>query len=314
MTVGITLTNGEEAIAITDKRVSAMYRKSDSINKMGIFNANNNNYSGVLFGTGLANPIEGIIKGIYNCKSKNLEKFSQDIYLKYRTMLNKADHHWLNTQYEELEKKAMLFTDAQEQAEEIYKGKQEVIANYNEYKAENFSDFMVVGYDKLSANRKIRIFRVTENGSNEQYADHHEIGGGYDGANIYLWNKLQGLDLSKLSFSDLAFFSINAYSSSTVNSGVGGSPKIAKISKKGCEILSPEKTNFLVNLSGAYLAQINSKMNRDPIREFFDEILQKTNPNYEKIAKNYELNADVMKQIYIPYSSWQEKSNQNFYK
>ena len=62
------------------------------------------------------------------------------------------------------------------------------------------------------------------------FLNHLEIGSGSDGANLYLATRLQGIDTTHLSPEQLAFFVLNAYATSTVNQGVGGSPKLARVS------------------------------------------------------------------------------------
>ncbi len=59
MTVGITLTNGLEAVVIADSRVSGYDRQSDSVNKMSVFTGEK--YSGVIFGSGNGNFVEDIV-------------------------------------------------------------------------------------------------------------------------------------------------------------------------------------------------------------------------------------------------------------
>ena len=131
---------------------------------------------------------------------------------------------------------------------------------------------------------------------------------------MYFATKLQGINARRLNVSDMAFFVTNAYSLSTVNLGVGGMPKIAKISEDGSKVLDPEKTRVLGNLSGGYLSEFNPELTAQKTREHFATILGEDQRScYETVANMLGLNTKTLTTTYIRLSSWQDRANsQNF--
>jgi hypothetical protein len=167
--------------------------------------------------------------------------------------------------------------------------------------------FVVVAYNKKEG--KIQQFHMTANGYIEIFTDHAEIGSGADGANFYFLTKLQGVDRKKLKNADLAFFATNAYSLSTVNQGVGGTPNMTHITDEGTEMIDSDRTRVLANLSGAYLAEFPVPvLTNQRTRCYFDEVLNH-DPRYDIIADVVSLNEATLKTILIPYSAWQERAN-----
>ncbi len=309
MTVGIAFTNGLEAIAITDSRSSGYnYRQSDSVNKMGDFH--NDNYCGVVFGAGNGNLIAGVITNLDGFAADNLDDYVELVHRNYKARCDKDDISALAASKIEIEKKAKLIESEEERNQFIRGQVNEAIQNYNNEKRNTETTFILIGYDNKKG--KIRLFYLDPLTSREASLNHLEIGSGYDGANLYLGTKLQGVDSSKLDLADLAFFVLNAYATSTVNQGVGGTPKIARISKDGCEIVPPEKSVVLANLSGAYLSE-SPALTHESTRRRFKEILDGDDPNYKQIAQEVGLGEDTLKTTYIPYSSWQERANRRLF-
>ncbi len=312
MTVGIAFTNGLEAIVITDSRASGCNREGDSVNKIGIFCSEK--YAGVVFGAGSRNLVEGVIRNLEDVSADNLDKFVEKVYDSYKDRLDGYEVINLASLRSEIKKKGQLIEKEEEREQFIKQKIYDLMQEYDKYKQakENRTDFVLLGYDKVK--EKIRLFILEPLARGELGTDHTEIGSGAEGANIYLSTKLQGVDSTKLRLADLAFFALNAFSMSTIYQGVGGTPKIAKISKNGCEIIPDEKTIVLANLSCAYLSEFStSVLNHESTRTRFEEILNCNNMNYDAIAKEVGLNEDTLRTTYIPYSSWQERANRGLF-
>ena len=214
----------------------------------------------------------------------------------------------MQAQKNEAFKKASLYPEGEEKEKFIKRELVQIRKSFERNKRETASYFILVAYDQQS--NKARIFYINSQRQIEDPKGHQEIGSGMDGANLYLVSKLQGTDTRKLSEIELAFYVVNAYSLSTVNQGVGGTPRIARISKNGCNMLPTERTIALTNLSGAYLAEFpGSDLSTNIMREHIKEIMDAENPNYDAIAEKLRLNNDTLTTMCIPYSSWQERAN-----
>lgn len=306
MTVGIAFTNGLEAIAITDSRSSGLGRQSDSVDKMGNFSSDK--YSGIIFGTGSGNLIEGVIRNLNSFSADSLDKFVEAVHNSYKGRVDVHDASYLKSMAVEIEKKAQLIGNKEEKKQFIRHRTSELMQEYDGSKKNNMTYFILAGYDKDK--EKIRLFSIDQFRCVEVCTNHMEAGSGIDGANLYLGTKLQGVDTTQLTLADLTFFALNAFSTSTVNQGVGGTPKIAMISKDGCEIIPAEKTVVLANLSGAYLSEFPaSVLDHESARKRFHEVLTAASPGYGMMAQELGLNEDTLKTTYIPYSSWQERAN-----
>jgi hypothetical protein len=311
MTVGIGFTNGIEAVVITDSRVSSRVsgsgRQSDSVDKMGTFSTEK--YSGVIYGTGSANVLLGTIKLLKDfSKSNNLDSFTEEVFKEYKIRIDEYDTQVLESSVNEIRKKSKLIEKEEERNQFERKGIHEIIEDYDKNKSLMNTPMTIVSYD--NEKKKIRVFEVNQVFKAEVFSAHGEIGAGRDGANLYLSAKLQGKNIDKLSLSEMIFFTLNAYSFSTVNQGVGGTPKIAIISEKGYNILEPEKTIALTNLSGAYLSEVSpSEIDNSSTKKIIEYILNNDKPNYISFAQKIGINEDTFKNIYIPYSSWQERAN-----
>ena len=312
MTVGIAFTNGLEAIVVTDSRTSGWGRQSDSVNKMGNFSANN--YSGVVFGSGSANQIERVLQNLGVFHVDKFDDYVSKVHQFHKSVLDMNDQNYLDSLRIEIEKKAVLIQNPDERTGFIRQSISDAMKDYDNGKRnkDNVAYLVAVAFDNERS--KIRMYAMDPFTAWEVNSYHMEIGSGSDGANIYLATKLQGVDSTQLSVADLLFFTLNAYSTATVNQGVGGTPKIARISKEGCTIINPERTIALANMSGAYLSEFPvSVHDRASMRLKFGLVLSSDKPPYDKIAKEIGLSDDTLVSTYIPYSSWQERSNRKLF-
>jgi hypothetical protein len=308
MTVGIAVSCGQEAIALTDSQTSSYQgRHSNSVDKMSRFDGEN---PGILFGAGPSNLVERMVQSHGSCSSESIEGFVDALYALYKDETDRSEKSYLSLRKEDLKKKLAIIDDESKRAEYCDREISEIFQDFGQYKysKDNYSCFVVVSYDK--AIEKIRIFRFDSRLKSEHFSNHIQIGSGIDAANLYLISSLQGLSPTELSFPDSAFFALNAYSMSTINTGVGGTPRIALVSKNGSEFLPKEKSIALVNISGAHVSGYrDSILTQEKTREMIREVMAEENPDYKSIARSLRLNKDTLTTAYIPYSSWMERAN-----
>ncbi|MBI5001954.1 hypothetical protein HZC31_01065 [Candidatus Woesearchaeota archaeon] len=309
MTVGISLTNGKEAIVIADSRVSAAGRQSDSANKLDTFSCNN--YAGVLFGAGYGNLVLGVLKSLSSFKGGSLDQFIEVVVRDHQQRVRNADCSYLEYVKGEIQKKAEVIADEEQKRRFIYEEQHKAMENYARNKQVADTIFTVVAYDQQAD--KVRLFSINEASAMQNFQDHSEIGSGADGAHMYLSTKLQGVDTTQLPLQDLIFFALNAYNQATVNQGVGGTPKIAVVSKQGIKVLEYERTVALANLSGACLSGFPEGVTSDTVRKSLAAIATGENPQYPEIAAIVGIEPTVLSGLYVPYSSWQERANRQLF-
>ncbi len=244
-----------------------------------------------------------------------MDEFVSSVHRKHKVSVDNNDTGYLNFLKGEIDKKAhAMFKDESERNQFVHQQMAESIKQYEQFKhnPENQTGFILTAFDSTTG--KIRNFFINIMGDYENSQDHIEIGSGIDGANIYFATKLQGLDVKTLTVSDMAFFVTNAYSQSTVNQGVGGTPKIAIVSKDGSAVLDVEKSIVLANISGAYLAEFPANgLSHNWVRGCFREVLAEKEPRYDIIAEVLGLNRETLATTYIPFSSWQERANKQLF-
>lgn len=341
MTVGISMTHGSrlEAIVITDSCVSSRGRESNSVNKASTFATDS--YHGVIFGSGSGNYIEGILKNLGDISGKTLEEYVSGIQQAHAERVKKDDQQTLASHQAAIKRRAEYLNPAnlkeeiQEQAEvmpeearasfihqklgqaqqkydqAIEQENRMLNQNFDQYKQENQTSFVITGFE----GEKIRKFFVSEAGFNELFNDHVEIGSGLDGANMYFAQNLQGISPEqKLSTADLAFLAINAYNSSSINHGVGGTPRIVHVHEKGADIITNTKVNTLVNLSAAYMARVNeADLTHRGTRNLVGDVLSDKKSAYKLVAAAIGESEAAVKSRITPYSSWQAQANQKHF-
>jgi hypothetical protein len=311
MTVEISINNGQEAIALSDSRVSAGYRKSDSFDKMGVIAKEK--FHSVLFGTGSGYDVKQILRGICDTPAEEIEAWASLMQRSYGTLFKKHYESFIAAKSMEISVAAKIFSNEDDKKRFIATQQEKVLKEIEADSRNNFSQFGAVGYD-LSQN-KIRSFWFSPMLMCENPTETLVLGSGSDGAGAYLDTKLQGIDLTKLAPAELLFFTLNAYGTSTLNHGVGGTPKIALIDKKGVTFLPSEKIRAMVNLSGAYQSEINPRaLTPERVVKQLEDIMNvHDGPDYKTIARVLGINKETLTGIYIPYSSWQESANTRSY-
>ncbi len=309
MTVGLSLTNSLEAVVITDSRVSGLGRQSDSVNKMGVF-SKSSLFHGVIFGTGSGNLIEGVTRSSQEVNAPTLDDYAAQTQRIFTERYTALKTQAIATLRHEIELKMGLLPEA-ERGKPMEIEIHRAMDAYEEQLRNSATYFSLCAFDNKQGH--IRQFFINNGRENEYFGDHQEIGAGSDGANMYFFTKLQGVNPKKLTTFDLFFHGVNAYSLATVNQGVGGTPKIAFLNKKEALILDPVKVRALTNLSGAYLADF-IKPSRRKIEGTIRDIVFAKRPDYDSLAKDLRLSLHSLKTTAIPYSAWQERANASVYR
>ncbi|MEK6868398.1 MAG: hypothetical protein AABX98_06260, partial [Nanoarchaeota archaeon] len=67
------------------------------------------------------------------------------------------------------------------------------------------------------------------------------------------------------------------------------------------------------NLSGAYLAEGSKRLTIKNTRNAMQRILDAEAPQYDRIAKQMDIDPKTLTGIYIPLSSWQERANRQLF-
>ena len=305
MTVGITFSNGLEAVVCTDIRASTGGRESDSFKKLE--KVESEKYHGVIFGCGSGNVIEGIFKKMPSSSQKHnkIEDFINAVKEELYSGFYDAKEQYIKKTKKEIEIKSGLFTNEDEKMQFTRSNISECIHNYNGM--QNSTVIFITIYDK-GANR-IRNFYINEGGTGEVYANITAIGSGTDGANMYFSQKMQGVDEKKLKKKDIFFATMNSYNWATINQGVGGTPRVALIDKDGVRLFTNEEASTSTNVSGAYLAELIDKKYALGAME---SIIGKA-ADYEEIARKLDLTQKALMSAAIPASFWQHLANKDYH-
>ncbi len=309
MTVGISLTNGLEAIVITDTRASKSGRESDSIDKMGQFQYDN--FHGAIYGAGSGNIVIGVLNNLDLEGIENLDQYAEAIQTEIRNITQVSDQSYLENARAGIQSRAQLLDEPKREVF-IEQETMRELQRFEAFKQNSQSAFTLVAYDKDQG--KIRKFYFHRDGYEEFFIDRTQIGSGSDGADMYFSTKLQGIDTKGLDSDKLAFFAANAYSSSTVNHGVGGTPKIAQITEDEVNVLAPEHTIAMCNLSGAYLSEMpGTGLTRQGYIAAMGAALRSDSSQYNDIAQALDINFPTLTGMAIPSSVWQERANRRMY-
>lgn len=309
MTVGLYISNGLEAIIITDPRVSGNQRESDTVNKQGLFNPKD--YHGVIFGSGNSQPImQMFYKTLKTCSGKDIGAYVGNLQKAHEKERDKEFSSYLKKANKKINTKSLVINNPDERKGYTASEKNKLLEEWDQEYSKSKTEFLTVGFDKKQ--NKISSFYFGDNTGNsiELFQDYQSIGSGSDAAGLHFGTKLVGVDTKKLKLEDLMYFAINAYSESTHNQGVGGTPKITIISKEGNKNLSKYRTKALTNLSGAYLSRENEEqLITDNTINIMKGIINDKSPDYKNIAETIGLNKETLITKTIPYSEWQESSN-----
>ncbi len=308
MTVGIMITNGLEAVVLTDTKSTMYGRESASATKYGTHAIPEvGNVS--VFGAGNGNHVLGVLKNL-EVPSASLDQYVAAIQGMYRQRLDAEEATYLQNARQDVLKKAILSVDETDSAKVVQSLMEMERQKFEQYVRDpnNQASFVMVAYDQAA--QKIRTFYFGRQGFQEAFTDHVEIGSGADGGQMYLGTKLQGLKAKDLKLQELVFFAVNAYGLASINSGVGGTPDITLITRDGIKELEDDKVTALTNVSGAYLAELNpAGLNVQKAKDIFTGILQNDEDAYAQAEELMGIAKKTLKQYRIPYSNLQEQAN-----
>jgi hypothetical protein len=312
MTVGIHYKNKDCIITIADKQVSmASGRQFNTVTKAYDFKTDN--YHGVLYGAGSAEELLDIGENINALNGESIEDLVSNVYERMVNNRIEGTERYITRKKREIEAKTKLFPDSVA-VETVGEWKRSelgrVLKELDDYEKDPqknvISEIVLDVYDEK--NQKLRSFAVSYKGFGEMQSEKLEIGSGADAANLYGNMKTQGIELRDEPFEQLLFHAVNAYSASTINRGVGGTPNITVTDKKAARPLSKEKVAALTNISGAYLSELPG-LTREDAENLFSEIVKDEHNWSEKACKKLGITEDTLIYATIPYSTWQEIAN-----
>jgi len=189
MTVGISFTNGLEAVVIADSRASGLGRESDSVEKLGVFSKEN--YHGVIFGSGDANKINFVLRNLNHFKGDNLEDYVGSIVSGFSDNCDFLDKAIVNENKNEIIRKSSIFLDEKDQINYINGEIKNFLNGFSEHKKNDKTNFIMISYDKNKDQITQQYFQQNYLTDITHY--HLEIGSGSDGANLYFASKLPGI-------------------------------------------------------------------------------------------------------------------------
>ncbi len=305
MTVGISLTNGKEAVLLADSCETSAGRLSNSTNKLHTFEGET--YVGALMGAGSGHYIETLTSQLAGLRQERLEDTVHCMSDKLKAKYDYNKQRGIENQRREIALKASLIADEEKRKQFT---DQEIARAFGQYE-KGWEDqnvgFLVVGYDKTTDG--VRQFLFDHNGYEEHHNIHAYIGSGMEGAHRYFYEKLQGIPHNAMKPDELLFFALNAYMHATINQGVGGAPKIALVSQEGVQIVPYRTTCALANVTAAYAAEYSDELTRQKTEDLLKQIHRDEKFDFRQIERYVGLNADALSTMVIPYSIWQERAN-----
>jgi uncharacterized protein YwgA len=313
MTVGIHYKNKDCIVTIADKQVSmASGRQFNTVTKAYDFKTEN--YHGVLYGAGLAEELLDIGENITELNGESIENLVSNVYNRMVNNRKENTDRYIKRKKEEIEAKAKLFPDSVAveivsdwTRSEIGRALKEMDDYAKDPQKNATTEIILDVYDEKK--QKLRSFGISYQGFGEMQSEKLEIGSGADAANLYGNMKTQGIELRDEPFEKLLFHAVNAYSASTINRGVGGTPNITVIDKKAARPLSKEKVAALTNISGAYLSELPG-LTREDAEDLFSEIVKDEHKWAEKACGKLGITEDTLVCATTPYSTWQEIANE----
>ncbi len=285
MTVGIVFSNGLEAILLGDEVLSvasADGTTEDTVTKLGTFD--HSNYHGGIVGAGEGNmAIGGILKFSTRQTHENgaviathdLDELVKAVRDYAAKKLDADDDEWLMEKMNSARKKAATFPDEPERVKYFEAERVRIFQEYDEAKHQQMHSppvlFLIAAYDGI--NKITRTFSIKGISVEEIHLPHHEIGNGAKAARLYFAESLQGIEPSNLTTPDLAFYTSCAFMKSTIEAGVGGTPRIVFAGEKQARNLDAAAVAALTNVCGYYLA---GALTKDEALSFAKTIVQVT--------------------------------------
>ncbi len=303
MTVGLNYDNRRTAVVIADTEVSGYGRKSDSFTKLE--QIANEKYHAVIFGTGLGNDLARILNKKEALKAKKFEDFIKNIQGELKNEMQRKMQNYMDVNKKNIETAASAIADKKRKEQFVDNETGKMLRNYEEYQRETGQSLIsVVGYDKEEG--RIRKFHITYVDYSEGFVPADQIGSGKDGAHMYFSKKTQGIDPVELETADILFHAASAYSWSTTNIGVGGTPRVAIIDEEGVQIKEGEEVAALTTATNAYQAELLTK---EEINKIVKQMLSKRGISYRQLSRKLGFSEENLRAAMIPYETLQEIAN-----
>ncbi len=291
MTVNISLSNGLDAILLCDEMGTWQYmsgggRQSASLTKIGEIGGGASTYHGALVGAGDGNLVTGILLMLANgeLKGESLPDFVESVKDYFVKKIDSHDRTQLADLMNSSQKKAELIDDPAAKRQFLDAERARIWQQFDAFKEQQRQNpavqLLVAAYD-ASVNR-IRTILVNDIFLNELYVPHLEIGSGQDAAHLYFVENLQGVDTSKLRTPELLFHVGSAYMKSTLNLGVGGTPRVVIINSEKMAKLNSGLVAILTNVCGYHLA---GAVTKDEAIEVANAVASTTSQGMETLTK-----------------------------
>lgn len=285
MTVGIVFSNGLEAALLCDEIltiVSASGNSEDRVTKLGMFE--HSNYHGAMVCAGEGNFSIGGITAFSTdgrrpnnilSSTENLDDLVKEVVVYVTGKLDADDDEWLTQQLANARKKSKKLGDGEEAKRFFEAERDRIFKEFDSQKEHQMHappvHFLMAAYDKQRL--ALRVLSILGQSVDEIHLPHHEIGGGANAARLYFAETMHGIDASKLKTSELAFYTACAFMRSTVELGVGGTPKMVFARKEGVNHLSGPAVSSLTNSCGYYLA---GALTKPEVQTFARDLIEAT--------------------------------------
>jgi hypothetical protein len=335
MTLGLFISTGLEAVVLADSMVTA-HGSRHILGGVKLASFKDEGYHGAVFTAGGANLATAVfswleqvkpeLKVTENAANKKPDVFRNYVnllYTRYAGMISELDEQFLSTRRAEIIKKTNLLVNDEQRLKYFNDEIGKLMQEFDQLKKEpsRFASFYFVAFDESA--KRIRCMYMDKDGVSEFFESGTYIGNGFDCAQVKHQLALVEADLSKFSYTELVFYTLLGFHAGTLNTGVGGIPKIAYVSQKGPQILTEEQTIALINLTGAYMAEVKGlgkeatigyvekilDSKHEPNKNESNQVESSQNTAYKEIAEILGLTSLVLTKLYIPFTSWQAREN-----
>lgn len=334
MTVGLILNNRDYGVAIADSRVTiGNERSADLANKLLLVNAKG--YSGAMIGAGSARSLYYVFERVRAMKQAILKKLLEKIRdesleypLSIQSQIADAEKEIIGRlrvgrEEEPQGLEEILGQKARsEEQEKLHRQIRKNLSRITNVAANpklkmpmncagmqgGIEDFVTheiifAAYDKSAG--CIRKYVIHSICYGEDSSFQTITGSGADSAELELMKLMPGVKLKSLRHPVIAFFSLCAYVRATQNLGVGGTPKIALLSRERTRVLKKSESIALANITSAYQAEL---INRAFAEQSVEGIIT-GKADYEEIAGGLGMNAQSICGPLTPLDNWLAYAN-----
>jgi len=305
MTVHIILSNSTDSVVISDSRMSGKGTKSDIRQKLQPIKTAH--YHGFVYGTGKSDKITLGYEKAKEFPGEEIKGLSDSLSHFFRETLEYSLRQSYASRLSEFGTASEVFDRLQKRKKTKAHLIKTIQQDERELILENEAKLQVLAYEKRSDS--VQLYEVTRKDVEKRPTEFSGIGGGFRIARLYLESKMQGLDIKSLSTASLLFYLSSAYAFCNIDEGVGGTPNIGVVNKRENKILPLEITLPIVNIAGAYLAELDETFfSKARTISHIEEILS-GKADLHRIARRLGLTKEGLVSTHIPFSSFQERAN-----